>query len=929
MVYKRGFVANVVTRRSGSNLVQDAAAGASEIWVSDVSDFKLEGGTLVIEGDPSVTLGYVTVDPYEVYTPGVEPEYKHKITLSSVLAEPHLIDSPVLISPPSSRKWAYVELGEAGTNIRVEVPFEMREKFPDGLREYDDREAVTIDNERGVWQITNVVDEIPVIPASSIDLEDSGIVTDPTTPPPASPLPTVDAGSGAAVVRWVNADLAIQYDLYISTDNSVAPGPSSLHTLNVHSPTWVTNMPNGDPIPTDSDVYFALVASNAIGPAAPSAWVSGRAGLIEDSILSASVAFIQTVITELVETQGLQIGDHTWNEQTGLTIPGVVNFPPDQGDAAIAQIWAKMIARSLTVENYLSIRGINNEFAAGSVTKLSLGASNPTVAPTVSQSWPIEAVGALAVKGTYSAVAGDPTWTGSGSRWLLVNANGKSARVWENGVAVGNTWVPEDNTIERIQAVCKGNNCWWILTQYGTDNTFVMVYKVANTLPTASWIQQSVCPILMPNTAGSGGYLLNVVAPLGSDLLWGGGEFGIIYPTKATSTIAGYKEFTLGAGGSTTPTLVEQGGFDASSTIVGAVYQKAGTDNPYGQAVMYIAGSGSGLSAPSGSRVEAVTYNVSTGAFTSIDRYNLSNGMPGNHLTWVGDATDPDGALLCSLTSEGSELPVRVTKYSKYMNWSSHEFCYTWYDNDAGGTGTHETAASPVYQTPAGTDQAAKMARSWMLVTPTPANDQGGADNPNSHRIYCSNSVGGTKRLQGETGVADGTFRFTYSGASSTTPPVTNNFPGATPAVIQSDKTDSNGALISLKGDGSGRMGPFAWDTNGVATTLYDTGWVDVTFSGTWQNFETGTNARKCQVRRIGKLVIHRGIMKGGALPGDAWSVPAQFRMQTRTFAEAYFPCVANSGFGAVAASASTGIFQAVAGSNVWFDISGVVYLVE
>lgn len=111
---------------------------------------------------------------------------------------------------------------------------------------------------------------------------------------------------------------------------------------------------------------------------------------------------------------------------------------------------------------------------------------------------------------------------------------------------------------------------------------------------------------------------------------------------------------------------------------------------------------------------------------------------------------------------------------------------------------------------------------------------------------------------------------------------------------------------------------------------VYETEWTDVTFLGSWQNFETGTLARKVQVKRVGKSVKYRGIMKSGAVGNGtaAFSVPAQFACELRTYSSQYWPIVANSAFGAIQCGSVSGQFEVAVGSNVWVDVSGVHYFV-
>ena len=106
-----------------------------------------------------------------------------------------------------------------------------------------------------------------------------------------------------------------------------------------------------------------------------------------------------------------------------------------------------------------------------------------------------------------------------------------------------------------------------------------------------------------------------------------------------------------------------------------------------------------------------------------------------------------------------------------------------------------------------------------ILVTSLPASD------PKSIGVYISMLGNPTRtdyHLQGETNSAakNQLLLTTIIGngappadlSSKTSPP---NFPASTPAEFASAAADTTGALISLKGDGSGRIGQASWDTSG------------------------------------------------------------------------------------------------------------------
>lgn len=74
-----------------------------------------------------------------------------------------------------------------------------------------------------------------------------------------------------------------------------------------------------------------------------------------------------------------------------------------------------------------------------------------------------------------------------------------------------------------------------------------------------------------------------------------------------------------------------------------------------------------------------------------------------------------------------------LVRMSDNLTTVSRTVGYTWYDADAGGTGTHESALSP-------TQTANHNKRYWLRVTTPAIPDNGDADDPNSVRIYVGNN---------------------------------------------------------------------------------------------------------------------------------------------------------------------------------------------
>lgn len=116
---------------------------------------------------------------------------------------------------------------------------------------------------------------------------------------------------------------------------------------------------------------------------------------------------------------------------------------------------------------------------------------------------------------------------------------------------------------------------------------------------------------------------------------------------------------------------------------------------------------------------------------------------------------------------------------------------YSWYDNDAGGTGLHETRRGPLWSGVIG--------RRRRVTIVTPAIPGASTEPPTRVRVYMlagSSPAYGSAKLQVEdAGTSRTLTTYNTSGAAD---PSSNNFPLANPAEIKSAVTG-----WSLKGDGS------------------------------------------------------------------------------------------------------------------------------
>lgn len=177
-----------------------------------------------------------------------------------------------------------------------------------------------------------------------------------------------------------------------------------------------------------------------------------------------------------------------------------------------------------------------------------------------------------------------------------------------------------------------------------------------------------------------------------------------------------------------------------------------------------------------------------------------------------------DGANYWQIDSAGN-----LTKYSDWK-WTTSDSLYfsaTFYDSDATG-GTHETTMGSI------ASQTAKQRIGKIVVTAPRVPDAGGTDDPDKIRIYGVKRSGTPTRtqlwLQSTGGSSLNSSQFTFVAnslaTSGTNPPATNNFPSADSAEVFSAASDGSGALISLKGDGSARIGEFSSTSAGAGVFL-------------------------------------------------------------------------------------------------------------
>lgn len=522
------------------------------------------------------------------------------------------------------------------------------------------------------------------------------------------------------------------------------------------------------------DYSISVQPTNVVGDGTLSAAVPGRLnqGVSAETVLG-------YVVAGFVLAGSIQVGSMTIDPDTGITIPlangGLIQFPADGSDAIITAI---LRARSLVVENNLRIQGTLNAIEGG--LQLANGTSAPTVKPRAGTSWDHAAAYLAAdvplgtVRGLYDA----------GTAWVITESFLGDGKIWSIDKTTG-VRSQLGSTLTGLQpfgGITKVGTDWYVLVQpVGTFEWWVRKYN-------SSWVFQSQWQraTSIPN---------NQMA-LATD-----GTF--LYTTHRSSAgVLIVDRYSLtGTGATNIFTSTVAPGSAVTGLYVGSA--------DFG-ATRYVITCGNGV----------YVFNSSGTRQTSQD-WARANGETIFGIAW--DAT--------RFHTLGAD---KVWHYSTVVTATSRSITYTWYDNDAAGTGTHETQASPALTY-------SQAPRQWLRIDTDPPSFAGFPDDPNAVRLYVANQ----RQADLGTGVTMAVYDVPATGGSAA--PTSNGFSGVSaPGSMTSGATDGTGALINLSGAGSGRTGWNQWSAAGNLqgtaglrssatnqTGIADSTWTKVTLTGT------------------------------------------------------------------------------------------------
>ena len=769
-----GRVINVDDTEAGDVFAADTAAGVTVIGLTDVSDFDEDGGWALIGGVPTA---YSSVDPDAETMSLVEPLADDAVEGDWVAAWDAESGSAVV------ERTAMVVLDEQveGDPLECSVDHQLVPFLLPGARG-ETGESVVIDDDGDELRIVDVLGKTP-----SMDLSVAipGTIPPalPSDPPAGSPSLTAYGHPRGIIVQADAVETGVTIDYHLSTETGFVPDETTLVRSTASTVIDIQTLPDGvTPLDPDTVYYLAAVARNAAGSAPVGVEIEAGMRLVDDDAIdtiSASKLAAGELLAAYALLGSLAIGNITIDPDNGIDVPGAMTIPAD-GVSPVTLV-ARAVLESLTLKGDASMLGLTQLFG---LLRVANGITNPLTPPSVTQGWPSlrteladdDIVAPSRAHGLVERVGNSAQWVtvrdyvGGGNWYSVVKATGERdpfifgsmpAGFFPYGgvTVVGSTYyvLGQDNN---------RSGQWWV---YAFNSTFTK---------TGEWFFAGNASIPKQPAIG-------VDSDTGRILIAWSAANGRMFVREYSTAGTLYRQ-----------NLVLAAGFPVYA--IGGVH--GGTADYDARTFTILTKSGPVYCATAGTWVDDTTPLDQPG-YVFFDR---AGGSQVAGLWW-------DGTRYRHLDTSG-----RIWDYSRNVRWVNVKVGHTWYDGDAGGTGTHETEQSPTRDVQWG-------ARKWLYVSTPPPPDQGNtdagqADKANRVRTY----VGVNPADPNDHLYLAGQWRqhtlavdevdapaIDILDTSTAHPPTSNGFisAGASPGRIESTGTDANGdPWWQLRGDGYARM---------------------------------------------------------------------------------------------------------------------------
>ena len=595
----------------------------------------------------------------------------------------------------------------------------------------------------------------------------------------------VEGGIGSLFVKWPpdtdNHDL-VSYEVHVSLTSGFTPDMTTLSGVTSGSMYTIRKLPDGS-ILNPNVTYYVKVWSKDEDGYAPSASpeVSGSPNQVTGPDISANAVTADNIrgnaitgdklAADFALVNNLQIGPRiNIHPDSGIQIDlddGEISFPSDGTPASIT---ASLNAHSITISNFLRLRGLENyiEGALSLNNVIDAPKKEPEVANFFDPSGP---------------------WTlGGGPSSDLSFYSPMSSVVEVDSNTVGFITYADD----------------------GTDNPgFVSINKTTFTVAITNFSGTPSNVLLVGGLGIAGGnyYVAGINLATGKQIVIrynSSGAYSTSWPVNiATSGGNAGNILSLTTDGTTIWTLYQDG--VTSNNFVVSSNMTGGSENVVMRTTVKISVCLAFMrgSFDLGASRFIIAGRTNSGSFRAYSlettgnpatRHTSEEFYPYNNVSWESLGWDSTVNRFIGILRD-NQSPYLIANYLVYLSPNtstvSRTVKYTWYDSVSG----LETNASPAASY-------TQHARGWIRVVVDSIPGAGGINEPDGVKIYIDNHEQNTP--------APGVTAAFYDGTDNTGPnsPASNGFAAlSNPGLITSEALDSNGDhMIILGGNGAAKL---------------------------------------------------------------------------------------------------------------------------
>ena len=248
MTYQ-GKIESVEIAPNGTEVVEDASVGATELRVLDIADFREDGGSLTLDDAAEIML-YIGLR-----------ELDDTLLLAEPLAAAVPVDTPVYVFPYGENKIALIRNEDGDDSVFVRIPFTMQALLEEGVRTLGAEEtALYEEDDEGEFYLVDVISRLTVYPRDALNIPDLDVATLELANLNNVVLPQLQTDLSNNQIEIDNAQIAIAQlnGLFPITETSISDGA-------ITTPKMTANSINGDRITGNTIIGDKIITNTLHG----------------------------------------------------------------------------------------------------------------------------------------------------------------------------------------------------------------------------------------------------------------------------------------------------------------------------------------------------------------------------------------------------------------------------------------------------------------------------------------------------------------------------------------------------------------------------------------------------------------------------------------------------------------------------------------